>query len=46
MRVCRHMERTESESADFEDLELAGVEPLTLDDIAFNDTYAVMEESR
>jgi len=45
MRVCRHMERTESESAEFEDLELAGVEPLTLDDIAFNDTYAVMEES-
>ena len=39
-------ERRESECAEFEDLEMAGVEPLTLDDIAFNNTYARMEESR
>jgi len=38
-------ERRESECAEFEDLEMAGVEPLTLDDIAFNNTYARMEES-
>ena len=40
------MERTESESAEFEDLEMAGVEPLTLDDIAFGDSYGRMEDSR
>jgi len=38
-------ERRESECSEFEDLEMAGVEPLTLDDIAFNNTYARMEES-
>jgi len=38
-------ERKESECSEFEDLEMAGVEPLTLDDIAFNNTYARMEES-
>ena len=31
--------RTESESSDFADLELAGVEPLTLDDIIIEESY-------
>ena len=38
--------RTVSESEDFDDLELAGVEPLTLDDIEFGESYAAMDESR
>jgi len=33
--------RTTSESSEFADLEVAGVEPLTLDDINFNPSYAV-----
>jgi len=37
--------RTVSESEDFDDLELAGVEPLTLDDIEFGESYAAMDES-
>ena len=32
--------RTESESSDFTDLEQAGVEPLTLEDITFQRSYA------
>ena len=32
--------RTESESSDFTDLEQAGVEPLTLEDITFQSSYA------
>ena len=31
--------RTESECSDFSDLEIAGVEPLTLEDITFNTSY-------
>ena len=31
--------RTESESSDFADLELAGVEPLTLEDIVIGESY-------
>ena len=32
--------RTESESSEFSELEEAGVEPLSLDDICFNESYA------
>ena len=31
--------RTDSESSDFADLELAGVEPLTLEDIVIGESY-------
>ena len=33
--------RSMSESSEFSDLEVAGVEPITLDDISFNPSYAV-----
>ena len=33
------VQRTESECSDFTDLENAGVEPLTLEDITFNESY-------
>ena len=36
----RMTKRTTSESSEFSDLEVAGVEPLTLDDISFNPSYA------
>ena len=32
--------RTTSESSDFSDLEVAGVEPITIEDISFNPSYA------
>ena len=35
--------RTESESSDFTDLELAGVEPLTLEDIVIGESYVNTE---
>jgi len=42
--VARSAVRTDSECSDFTDLELAGVEPLTLDDIDFNTNYARQDE--
>ena len=33
--------RTTSESSEFSDLEVAGVEPLTIDDILFFPSYAL-----
>ena len=33
------LDKTDSEISDFNDLELAGVEPLTLEDITFTDSY-------
>ena len=38
--------RTESESSDFADLELAGVEPLTLEDIVIGESYVNTEMVR
>ena len=40
--------RTESECSDFDftDLEVAGVEPLTLDDITFGDSYVTKDDFR
>ena len=40
--------RTESECSDFDftDLEVAGVEPLTLDDITFEDSYVTRDDFR
>ena len=35
--------RTSSESSEFSDLEVAGVEPLTLDDISFQPSYAALD---
>ena len=32
-------DKTDNEISDFNDLELAGVEPLTLEDITFTDSY-------
>ena len=32
--------RTASESSEFSDLEVAGVEPITIEDISFNPSYA------
>ena len=37
--ILKMVLRTESESSDFADLELAGVEPLTLDDIIIGESY-------
>ena len=33
------LDKTDNEISDFNDLELAGVEPLTLEDITFTDSY-------
>ena len=37
--IVAMVNRTVSESSDFIDLELAGVEPLTLEDITFQNSY-------
>ena len=37
--ILKMVLRTESESSDFADLELAGVEPLTLEDIVIGESY-------
>ena len=44
--ASRNVERTVSECSEFAELEVAGVEPLTLDDIAFTNSYAAEEEPR
>jgi len=44
--VTRTAERTDSECSDFTELEVAGVEPLTLDDIDFNTNYATQDNGR
>ena len=37
--ILKMVLRTDSESSDFADLELAGVEPLTLEDIVIGESY-------
>ena len=44
--ILKMVLRTDSESSDFADLELAGVEPLTLEDIVIGESYVNTEMVR
>ena len=45
-KILKMVLRTESESSDFAELELAGVEPLTLDDIRIEESYVNTQMDR